>query len=95
MWHAGPATQLLTSQSAVLESMLHCITHAWPCILVGAAATGALQSQFHEFAALYTLDGATIQRVGIHDLTLHPMRQCLRVCHSTGTALCTLAHVLD
>ena len=38
--HAGPPTRLLTSQSPVLESMLHCVSHAWPCILVGGAATG-------------------------------------------------------
>ena len=59
MGRAGPTTQLLTSQSAVLESMLHCITHAWPYILVGGAATGALQPLEQAYAALYTLDGPT------------------------------------
>ena len=40
--HTGAATRLLTSQTPLLESMLHCMGQSWPCILVGPPASGVL-----------------------------------------------------
>ena len=89
MWRAGPATQLLTSQSAVLESMLHCITHAWPCILVGGAATGALQPAQealhllgHRLGAQHS--GEQAVRAPVRSLRQHPVVYMVLMCLSAS-----------